>query len=58
MTWLQDAINNAQTIVTWCWNFITSNAYLQMLLVISIIPIGFHVFSSARHAVGAGNKDE
>lgn len=58
MTWLQDAINNAQTIVTWCWNFITSNAYLQMLLVISIIPIGFYVFSSARNAVGAGNKNE
>lgn len=58
ISWLEDAIDNAEVIINWCWDFIITNSFLQMLLVISIIPVGFYIFSRARSAAGASNKDE
>lgn len=58
MTWLEDALDDAEVVINWCWNFIISNAFLQMLLVISIIPMGFYIFHRARVATGSSSKDE
>lgn len=51
-SWLSAALDHAEEVVQWCWDFIVGNDFLQMLLVISIIPIGFAIFGAGRRAVG------
>lgn len=58
MNWLTAALDNAKIVVDWCWNFIVGNDYLQMILIISLIPLGFYIFHAGAVAAGRGDNSK
>lgn len=51
LSWLQSGLTQAGHIMTWILDYITTNEVMQIYLVLGIVPVGFHIFASAKNAV-------
>lgn len=49
--WFDSGLEKVLTLVTECVNFISGNEVLQIILVGSLLPIGFYIFGKAKDSV-------
>lgn len=51
-TWLTNGLNSVTELVEWCIDLLVGNEYMQICLVLGLVPIGFWIFGKARESVG------